>query len=90
MHLKFIFRFLIEKNEIKGEIKPYVASMFGMYAGALMWAFVANDMWSNANLVIIIYTLRGAVVKQLDKAIEEKKKLAAAEEVPQNLKLQAV
>jgi len=90
MHLKFIFRFLIEKNEIKGEIKPYVASMFGMYAGALMWAFVANDMWSNANLVIIIYTLRGAVVKQLDKAIEEKKKLAAAEEAPQNLKLQAV
>jgi hypothetical protein len=57
--------------------------MFGMYVGALLWAFVANDMWSNANLVIIIYTMRGAIVKQLDKAIKEKNEAAAA--IPENV-----
>ena len=79
MHLKFVFRVLKEKNELEGEVKPYVIGMFGMYVASLIWALASNDLWSNANLIIIMYTLRGAMIKQFDLAKSAKLEAALNE-----------
>jgi hypothetical protein len=63
-HLRFIFTTLRDKNKIDADKRPYVASMFGLYIGSVVWSVASNDLWSNAGLIIIIWTIMGAITRQ--------------------------
>lgn len=65
LHLNFIFKILRDKNVLPPERRPYIVAMFCQYLSACIWSIASNDLWSNADLVIIAFLLMGAVSQQL-------------------------